>query len=166
VTVREDIGDAVSMVLDGGPAVVGLESTVLDVSGEDPVLLRPGGVSKEEIERALHIPVLLPCDGESTKRSPGTRYRHYAPEVPLVLTDSSYSSEAEGKKWAWIGTSEPEHSPAVKIIFRDTEEYAKELFRALRTIEKSGAEIIIAQIPDESGIGRALKDRLIRASGI
>ncbi len=166
VTVREDIGDAVSMVLDGGPAVVGLESTVLDVSGGSPVLLRPGGISKEEIEKALDIPVLLPSDGESIKRSPGTRYRHYAPSIPLVLTDSSYSSEAEGKKWAWIGTSEPEHSPAVKIIFRDTEEYAKELFRALRMIEKSGAEIIIAQTPDESGIGRALKDRLMRASGI
>ena len=166
VTVREDIGDSVSMVLDGGPAVVGLESTVLDVSGEDPVLLRPGGVSKEEIEKALHIPVLLPCDGESIKRSPGTRYRHYAPGIPLVLTDTSYSSEAEGKKWAWIGTSEPEHSPTVKIIFRDTEEYAKELFRALRVIEKSEAEIIVAQIPDETGIGRALKDRLVRASGI
>ena len=166
VTVREDIGDAVSMVLDGGPAMVGLESTVLDVSGGSPVLLRPGGISKEEIEKALDMPVLLPCDGESIKRSPGTRYRHYAPSIPLVLTDSSYSNEAEGKKWAWIGTSEPEHSPAVKIIFRDTEEYAKELFRALRMIEKCGAEIIIAQIPDESGIGRALKDRLIRASGI
>ncbi len=85
-----------------------------------------------------------------------------------MLTDSSYSSEAEGKKWAWIGTSEPEHSgsPVIKIIFKDTEEYAKELFRVLRLIEKSGAEIIIAQRPDESGIGLALKDRLARASGI
>ena len=166
VTVKEDIGDAVSIVLDGGPTKVGLESTVLDVSGESPVLLRPGGVSKEDIEKALHLQVLLPCDGESIKRSPGTRYRHYAPRIPLILTDSFYSREADGKKWAWIGTSEPEHSPYIKIIFNDVEEYAKELFRALRTIEKSGAEIIIAQIPEETGIGRALKDRLARASGI
>jgi len=166
VTVKEDIGDAVSIVLDGGPTKVGLESTVLDVSGEFPVLLRPGGVSKEDIEKALHLQVLLPCDGESIKRSPGTRYRHYAPRIPLILTDSFYSGEADGKKWAWIGTSEPEHSPYIKIIFNDVEEYAKELFRALRTIEKSGAEIIIAQIPEETGIGRALKDRLARASGI
>lgn len=166
VTVREDIGDAVSIVLDGGPAEVGLESTVLDVSGGSPVLLRPGGISKEEIEKALDISVLFPCDVESIKRSPGTRYRHYAPGIPLVLTDSYGKSATEGKKWAWIGTSEPEHLPYIKIIFSDTEEYAKELFRALRMIEKSGAEIIVAQIPDESGIGRALKDRLIRASGI
>lgn len=166
VTVREDIGDAVSIVLDGGPAKVGLESTVLDVSGGSPVLLRPGGISKEEIEKALDIQVLFPCDAESVKRSPGTRYRHYAPGIPLVLTDSYSSYGAEGKKWAWIGTTEPEHLPYIKIIFRDTEEYAKELFRALRMIEKSGAEIIVAQIPEESGIGRALKDRLIRASGI
>ncbi len=166
VTVREDIGEAVAIVLDGGPAKVGLESTVLDVSGESPVLLRPGGISKEEIETALHMPVLLPSDGNSLKRSPGTRYRHYAPKIPLLLADCSYSSEADGKKWAWIGTSEPTGSPFIKIIFKDTEEYAKELFRVLRLIEKSGAETIIAEIPDESGIGRALKDRLVRASGI
>ena len=166
LTVKEDIGDAVSIVIDGGPTKVGLESTVLDVSGEFPVLLRPGGISKEEIEKALHIEVLLPFDGEAIKRSPGTRYRHYAPKIPLVLTDGSCSSLVDGKKWAWIGISEPEHSPHVKIIFRDVEEYAKELFRVLRVIEKSGAEIIVAQIPDETGIGRALKDRLVRASGI
>ncbi len=166
VTVREDIGEAVAIVLDGGPAKVGLESTVLDVSGESPVLLRPGGISKEEIETALNMPILLPSDGNSLKRSPGTRYRHYAPKIPLLLADCSYSSESGGKKWAWIGTSEPTGSPFIKIIFKDTEEYAKELFRVLRLIEKSGAETIIAEIPDESGIGRALKDRLVRASGI
>ncbi len=165
-TVREDIGEAVSMVLDGGPAKVGLESTVLDVSGKSPVLLRPGGISKEEIESALHIPVLLPTDGDPLKRSPGTRYRHYAPKIPLVLANGTCCTEACGKKWAWIGTSEPKGSPFIKIIFKDTEEYAKELFRVLRLIEKSGAETIIAQMPDESGIGRALKDRLVRASGI
>ncbi len=166
VTVMEDLGDAVSIVLDGGPTKVGLESTVLDVTGEDPVLLRPGGISKEEIEEALHIPVLLPSDGDTLRRSPGTRYRHYAPKIPLLLTDSFCSTDAEGKKWAWIGTSEPSSSPFIKIIFKDTEEYARELFRVLRLIEKSGAEIIIAQMPDETGIGRALKDRLVRASGI
>ena len=166
VTVREDIGEAVAIVLDGGPAKVGLESTVLDVSGESPVLLRPGGISKEEIEAALHMPVILPSDSNSLKRSPGTRYRHYAPKIPLLLTDCNSSSEAVGKKWAWIGTSEPTGSPFIKIIFKDTEEYAKELFRVLRLIEKSGAETIIAEMPDESGIGRALKDRLVRASGI
>ncbi len=165
-TVRDDIGDAVAMVLDGGPARVGLESTVLDVSGGSPVLLRPGGISKEEIEEALQMPVLLPTDGSSLKHSPGTRYRHYAPKIPLVMTDDPGGAEAVDKKWAWIGTSEPTGSPVIKIIFKDTEEYAKELFRVLRLIEKSGAEIIIAQRPDESGIGLALKDRLARASGI
>jgi len=165
-TVRDDIGDAVAMVLDGGPARVGLESTVLDVSGDTLVLLRPGGVSKEEIEEALQMPVLLPADGSSLRRSPGTRYRHYAPKIPLIVTDDPSGTEAGDKKWAWIGTSEPAGSPVIKIIFRDTEEYAKELFRVLRLTEKSEADIIIAQRPDESGIGLALKDRLTRASGI
>ena len=165
-TVKEDIGDAVAIVLDGGPTRVGLESTVLDVTGDDPVLLRPGGISKEDIEQVLHMPVLLPTDKNIIKRSPGTRYRHYAPKIPLVLADDKAEEAAAGKKWAWLGVSEPEGDPHAKIIFADAEEYAKELFRAFRTIENSGAEIILAEIPEETGIGLALKDRLTRAAGI
>ena len=64
-----------------------------------------------------------------------------------------------------MGISEPQGEPCAKMIFKDKAEYAKELFRALRALEKSGAEIIYAETPDETGIGRALKDRLLRASG-
>lgn len=165
-TVKDDIGDAAGMVLDGGSTRVGLESTVLDITGEDPVLLRPGGISKEQIEEALHISVLLPKDNNVIKRSPGTRYRHYAPKIPMILSDKKGQEISSDKKWAWMGISQPEGTSYVKIIFADADEYAKELFRALRTLEKSGAEIIVAEIPEEIGIGSALKDRLIRASGI
>jgi len=165
-TVKEDIGEAVAMVIDGGATRVGLESTVLDVTGDAPVLLRPGGISKEEIEKVLLMPVLLPEDKNMLKRSPGTRYRHYAPKIPLVLADDKAEEAVKGKKWAWLGVSEPKCAPYTKIIFTDVREYAKELFRAFRTIENSGADIILAEIPDEAGIGLALKDRLTRAAGI
>lgn len=168
-TVRRDLGKNVDMVLDGGPTLVGLESTVLDVTGEHPVLLRPGGVSKEEIEKTLDMEVLLASDANSLKRSPGTRYRHYAPKVPLVLLGKeqhAFFCNSINKKWAWMGISEPPCVPEQKIIFRNLEEYARELFRAMRALESSGVEMIVAETPEEKGLGFALKDRLIRASGV
>lgn len=169
-SVREDLGDRVDAVLDGGPTLVGLESTVLDITGENPVILRPGGISKEDIEKELGLEVALSGSEAEQKRSPGTRYRHYAPAIPLLLdkgTDSFWSEiAAAGKKWAWMGIKQPPAEPRKKIIFADTCEYARELFRALRSLESCGAEIIIAEVPEEKGIGLALKDRLVRASGV
>lgn len=169
-SVRDDLGAKVDAVLDGGPTQVGLESTVLDTTGENPVILRPGGVSKEEIEKELGLEVLPPGSEAEKKRSPGTRYRHYAPAIPLLLdkgTDEFWREIAAlGKKWAWMGIKQPPAEASKKIIFADTDEYARELFRALRALESSGAEIIIAEAPEEKGIGVALKDRLIRASGV
>lgn len=164
-TVRRDIGSRVPLVIDGGETRVGLESTVIDITGEHIVLLRPGGLSKEELEETLKMEVLLPQDQSMIKRSPGTRYRHYAPSIPLKLTDPETVPIDDGGDWAWLGTSAPAVSPRVKIIFSDEREYAKELFRALRTLEKSGVKVIYAETPCEKGIGRALKDRLIRAAG-
>ncbi|NLX74770.1 MAG: threonylcarbamoyl-AMP synthase [Synergistaceae bacterium] len=165
-TVRDDIGDSVEMIIDGGKTLVGLESTVLDITGENPVLLRPGAISKEEIEAVLNVTVLFSQDENIIKRSPGVRYRHYAPNIPLVLSDVENALKyANGRKWAWIGTSEPKGTPNTKIIFINTNEYAKELFRVLREIETTKVEVIIAEKPEQKGIGLALTDRLIKAAG-
>ena len=162
-TVRREIGERIPLVIDGGETRFGVESTVIDLTGEHAVLLRPGGLSKEALEEALGEPLLLPADKNSIKRSPGTRYRHYAPKIPLKLVTADETPE--GSSWAWIGTKAQSGTHNRAIIFRDNNEYAKELFRALRLLEESGADLICAEIPDESGIGRALKDRLIRAAG-
>ncbi|MCD7877293.1 MAG: threonylcarbamoyl-AMP synthase, partial [Cloacibacillus porcorum] len=163
-TVRQEIGDIIPIVIDGGDTRLGLESTVIDMTGEHPVLLRPGGLPKEAVEAALNMEVLLPQDQKIIRRSPGTRYRHYAPSIPLRLT-APHAIPVEAENWAWLGTEIPSGAPRIKIIFKDDAEYAKELFRALRTLEKSGAQIIYAELPEENGIGRALKDRLTRAAG-
>ncbi|MCQ4763789.1 L-threonylcarbamoyladenylate synthase [Cloacibacillus evryensis] len=163
-TVRQEIGRVIPLVIDGGDTRLGLESTVIDMTGDHPVLLRPGGLPKETVEEALNMEVLLPQDQKMIRRSPGTRYRHYAPAIPLKLS-APQETPADADNWAWLGTGNPAGSPCVKIIFRDDAEYAKELFRALRTLERSGARIIYAELPAEKGIGRALKDRLIRAAG-
>ena len=156
--------DGNTLVIDGGDTRLGLESTVIDMTGEHPVLLRPGGLPKEAVEAALNMEVLLPQDQKIIRRSPGTRYRHYAPSIPLRLT-APHAIPVEAENWAWLGTKIPNGAPRIKIIFKDDAEYAKELFRALRTLEKSGAQIIYAELPEENGIGRALKDRLTRAAG-
>lgn len=168
--VKEDLGGKVKMVLDGGAARVGLESTVLDISGERAIILRPGGVSREEIEKAFGAAVLMAQSEAEKKRSPGARYRHYAPRIPLLLEREEEEFWREialsGKLWAWLGVKQPPLPPREKIIFENIDEYARELFRALRILESSGAEMIIAEVPEDKGIGAALKDRLLRASGV
>ena len=163
-TVRRDVGDKIPLVIDGGETRFGVESTVIDMTGEHAVLLRPGGLAKEDIEAELGEEVLLPQDQTIIKRSPGTRYRHYAPNVPLILAAPD-EIPADAENWAWMGVSEPNGNPTKKIKFRDDAEYARELFRAMRALEKSGVSAIYAEIPEERGIGLALKDRLVRAAG-
>ncbi len=163
-TVTRDIGGKIPLIIDGGATLYGVESTVIDMTGEHAVLLRPGGLPKEEIEKELGEEVLLPQDLTIIRRSPGTRYRHYAPEIPLIPA-SPDEIPADAQNWAWMGISDPHGSPAKKIKFRDSAEYARELFRAMRALEKSGVSVIYAELPGESGIGLALKDRLIRAAG-
>ncbi|OUO92705.1 L-threonylcarbamoyladenylate synthase [Cloacibacillus sp. An23] len=163
-TVRRDVGGKIPLVIDGGETRFGVESTVIDMTGEHAVLLRPGGLAKEALEAELGEEVLLPQDQKIIKRSPGTRYRHYAPEIPLILAAPGEIPQ-DAQNWAWMGIAEPNGAPAKKVKFRDAEEYARELFRAMRALEKSGVSVIYAELPGERGIGLALKDRLIRAAG-
>ncbi|NLB83862.1 MAG: threonylcarbamoyl-AMP synthase, partial [Synergistaceae bacterium] len=164
--------DKVDLILDGGSPSVGVESTVLDLTGPEIVLLRPGGCPVEEIERRTGEKVLLA--GGAANRSPGTRYRHYAPLVPLLIAGEEGVRErviAQKGRVAWVGMASPETFFGRGIVpgkytigFSTPENYARGLFSALRTLEASGAQIIAAEWPEEKGIGRALRDRLYRAS--
>lgn len=171
--VASDLGDRVDLVLDGGPTSVGLESTVLDLTGKDMVLLRPGGCPVEEIESRTGEQVLR--SGGNVRRSPGTRYRHYAPAVPLLLHDRAGTRQkalAFGGPIAWLGMDGPEilFAPGeadgeLSLRFSTPENYARALFHALRFLESSGASVIVAQRPGtDAGIALALRDRLERAS--
>lgn len=171
--VAADLKKGVDLILDGGPTAVGLESTVLDVTGEEMILLRPGGCTVEEIEAKTGERVLV--RGGDGRRSPGTRYRHYAPAIPLLLHDLPGAREralAFGGQIAWIGLDGPEVlfcpgevGKKLTLRFSDRENYAQGLFHGLRVLEASGAAVIVAQRPgDEGGIARALRDRLERAS--
>jgi L-threonylcarbamoyladenylate synthase len=168
--VEEDLGDRVEMILDGGATQVGVESTVLDITGEKAALLRPGGVPIETLEEFLgYRPILPGAEGAVARRSPGTRYRHYAPRVPLFLREGE-SVWAKVEPWdsaqrAYVGIRPPVGSFAWVRLFPDEESYARGLFSALRDLERSGARVIVADWPAEARVGLALRDRLKRASG-
>ena len=162
-TVADDLGSGVAMILDAGECRVGVESTVLDVSGEIPVLLRPGGVSMEEL-RAFLGRVDLPVGVNEIRRSPGMRYRHYAPSVAVQVWQSG-APFAWPERFTYMGVSAPEHRPERSLFFDSFASYAHGLFSALRDLERDGLPIV-AQWPPEEGIGRALRDRISRAAGL
>ncbi|MBB5692130.1 L-threonylcarbamoyladenylate synthase [Muricoccus pecuniae] len=163
--VLDGLSGRIAAVLDGGPCAVGVESTVLDLSGPDPVLLRPGGVTVVEIE-ALVGPVSRP-EGEKTAiRSPGMLLSHYAPSLPVRL-----EAREVGKGEALLAFGAPLPGAAVTWNLSasgDPVEAAARLFAGLRWLDAEGARLGLAGIaampvPD-AGLGEAINDRLRRAA--
>jgi len=172
--VLEDLGEAVDLVLDGGPCPLGVESTVLDVSGPTPVILRPGGLEREAIEAALGQPVLVGGGAELARRSPGTRYRHYAPSVPLIIASAQELAAVvsglleQGKTVGVLARRHPglEHQGLrLRLVEGGLRRYAQELFDALRALDSQGCQVIVAEAVEERGLGLAIMDRLRRAAG-
>ena len=147
------------MILDGGPCPVGVESTVIDLSGPSPVLLRPGGVAAEDIE-AVVGPLASPGKNEATK-SPGMQERHYAPNLPLRL-DAETPKPGEG--FLGFGPGAPEDAMNLSPT-GDLEEAAANLFAMMRALDGPPfVALAVMAVPDR-GLGRAINDRLRRAVG-
>ena len=147
------------MILDGGPCPVGVESTVIDLSGPSPVLLRPGGVAAEDIE-AVVGPLASPGKNEATK-SPGMQERHYAPNLPLRL-DAETPKPGEG--FLGFGPGAPEDAMNLSPT-GDLEEAAANLFAMMRALDGPPFEAIAVMAVPDRGLGRAINDRLRRAVG-
>jgi L-threonylcarbamoyladenylate synthase len=164
--VTADLGDNVNLVLDAGPVDIGLESTVIDLTGPKVMLLRPGGAPLERLEAFFGEPLGLP-DGKSKKRSPGTRYKHYAPAVPVRVWargDDLHESIAPAK-WGFMGLNPPPPVNFARVILFDSEEsYARGVFAGFREMEAQGLVGIVTEWPRPVGIGLALRDRIKRAS--
>jgi L-threonylcarbamoyladenylate synthase len=158
--VGEELGDRIAMILDGGSTPVGLESTVLDLSGRPPTLLRPGAVTLEQLTELLG-PIGAP--GAGALKSPGMLRSHYAPEVPVRLAATEVRP---GEALLAFGPSAPAGFAEVLWLSRsgDLAEAAANLFAMLRRLDRpcfSG--IAVMPIP-EHGLGRAINDRLRRAA--
>lgn len=158
--VADELGDRVSLILDGGPCRIGLESTVLDLSGARPAILRPGGLPQEEIEAALGGPVTVASTDDTAPRSPGMLTSHYAPSLP-VRPDATQPRPGE----AMLGFG-PDYAGATRNLSEagDLIEAAGNLFAYLHALDRPEfTGIAVAPIPDR-GLGRAINDRLRRAA--
>ncbi len=168
--VREDLGDDVELIVDGGPSSVGVESTIVDLTSGSPALLRPGGVPREELERVLGQPVVVRSAGGAV-RAPGMLPSHYAPRAGVVLApaETVFAQAASllgaGNK---VGVIAPvlELPPGVGhiVVPEDAAGMARELYGALRMADQQGFEVVVVQLPSESGLGLAVRDRLKRAA--
>jgi L-threonylcarbamoyladenylate synthase len=159
--VAAELGDRVAMILDGGRCPIGIESTILDLSREAPVLLRPGAITEERLVAA--VGPIAPAAATARPRAPGMLARHYAPDLPLRLEAAAASADE-----ALIGFGpRPPTGAGLTLNLSpagDPTEAAANLFGMLREADASGlARIAVMPIP-ESGLGRAINDRLRRAA--
>ena len=159
--VREDLGDEVDLVLEGGPSDVGIESTIVDLSGAGAVLLRPGGISEEQLGITLRTP-----NADSPRHSGGLE-RHYAPRTPARLVpthalDKVISSTAD--RIAVLAFSRPDERVDYWLRMpRDPAAYAQRLYAALRELDSAGCETILVEAPPQAAEWAAVLDRLRRA---
>ena len=161
--VAEDLGQDVAVILDGGRCSIGVESTIVDLTGSHPRILRPGAITAEMLEEALAEP-LSPL-AEGAPRAPGTLAAHYAPQLPVLLIDDPLDVDDPGSTTliAPTGTA-AQGFHAVVDAGATPAVYAERLYALLRASDLSGAARIAVLPPPPTGIGLAVLDRLRRAA--
>lgn len=137
-------------VVDGGDCQIGVESTIVDLSGEVPALLRPGGIGIEQLEALVG-----PLKRGGTTRAPGTLASHYAPRTALLVTDD-VQAEATRLRTRGLRVAILESGPV--------DEYARRLYAELRRLDGTPADVLVAQRAVPDGLGLAINDRLARAA--
>ncbi len=169
--VYEDLDGRVDMIIDGGIATFGVESTVIMFKGDGIIVLRPGAFSVEEIKGIFGMKVMISGESAETPVSPGMKYRHYAPEKELYLARDEETAIVECKRRnaLFIGSSETAGMVDSESIIlgskRDLYEIAKNLFPSFRKLDHSEYPAGIIEGFDERGIGLAIMNRIRRATG-
>ncbi len=186
--VVEDLSGRIDMILDGGSVGIGLESTIIDLSGEEPCILRPGYITiamlEDVIGRVQIDPVVLSREKHTdiVAKAPGMKYRHYAPKGQLVIIEGEISrvvteinrlaeeQERQGKRVAIIATEETKDKYQQGVIrsigSRRTEgSIAAGLYDILREMDHLGAEYIYAESFEEDSLGQAIMNRMLKAAG-
>jgi len=171
--VCDEFGDAVPWVIDGGPCDVGIESTIVDVSAADPVLLRPGHVSADELASTLGRPVLTRAQlaaGRSAPRVSGALAAHYAPRTPLQLVPGAAlparldaALEAGLKAGVW-SSRDPGRAASWLQAPADAVKYAHDMYAVLRQLDGQGLDVLLLETPPAGQPWSAIHDRLGRAA--
>jgi L-threonylcarbamoyladenylate synthase len=170
--VRADLGGDVDLVLDDGPCTVGVESTIVDCTGDEPMILRPGGVTRERVAQVLGREVAVRRDG--LVRAPGTLKSHYAPEAAVLVVDReglagrAAALVAAGQRVAVLASGPPVPLPPEVVVLgapADVGEYARVLYARMREVDRRGVDVLLAVPPPDAGLGAAVGDRLRRAAG-
>ncbi|NJE10767.1 L-threonylcarbamoyladenylate synthase [Thermococcus sp. MAR1] len=177
--VIDDFYGRIECIIDGGETKIGVESTVIDLSSERPTLLRPGGLPLEEIEKVIGEVEIHPAvRGKlvDVARSPGMKYRHYSPSAQVIVVEGKRENvkgkiaelvEVYRSKGLRVGVMATEEYEADEFFHlgKTEEEVARNLFRALRELDKRGVDVIIAEGIEERGLGFAVMNRLRKAAG-
>ena len=181
-----DLDGKIDMVIDGGEVDIGIESTIVDVTGEVPVILRPGFITEKMLSEAIgrveidEVVKSLSPDKDLKPKAPGMKYRHYAPKGKMTIYKGSHSkvverineeiSKLEGKKTGVLATDETKSYYKADIIIslgsrEDGESIAHNLFDALRKFDDDDVELIYSEGFDENKLGFAIMNRLHKSAG-
>lgn len=184
--VREDLDGKIDMILDGGSVEIGLESTILDMTVEPPMILRPGAITAEMIEQVIGDVAIdetvLGNESDKAPKAPGMKYRHYAPKAKLMIVEGNikeevlairqlcYEAVRQGKKVGIIATSETvcyyKNGVVKNIGSRENEKtIARNLYAVLRAFDEENVDLIFSESFAVNGIGNAIMNRLEKAAG-
>lgn len=184
--VIEDMRERIDMIIDGGDVEIGLESTIVDMTEEEPVILRPGYITKEMLEEVLQSveedETMMSCAGGQAPKAPGMKYRHYAPKGDLTIIDGAADRvidyinrqvdilQKEGHKVGIIGTDDTIASYRGDICKsagdrKEEGSIARALYRILREFDDEEVTVIFSESFDTAGIGQAIMNRLLKAAG-
>jgi len=171
--VIEDMTGKADAIIAGGDCRVGIESTVLDVTGEIPVILRPGIITEEDIKAVtggmidIDPSLFMAEDGDITPRSPGMKYRHYAPDAEMIIIEGRRDKvEIEIERLRKL--NEAQGKPVGVILFEEKafEEAAREFFAKLRKFDSEGVGLILAgAMSEDDGVGFAVMNRMLKSAG-
>jgi L-threonylcarbamoyladenylate synthase len=185
--VAEDLSGKIAMILDGGPVGIGIESTIVDLTEETPMILRPGYITPAMLEEVLGEPVivdpgLIAADDTKKPKAPGMKYRHYAPKAKMIIVEGPQEAvvshintearkkKAEGSRVAVIATEETRTDYEADVVLcigkrSDEESIAQHLYRILRECDELSVDVIYSESFRTPRMGQAIMNRLLKAAG-
>ena len=160
---RDDLDGRIDAILQAPPTAIGIESTVVDATGDTPLVLRPGAVSLDDLRAAVPSTRVAEPLADALRQSPGTRHRHYAPRARVRL--ATVEEADPSRDAAWIGLSTPPPGYGAVAVCPTVADYARQLFDVFRQSDAAGLTRIDAEpVPLDGGLGSAVMDRLRRAA--